>query len=391
MPARCPTSTVYAFVATMSTIFQSISINEAQLSSGINNRFVPDVMVALSILICYNTIMDPSHSGDGTKQPLEVLTGERTTSQTANDLDNGPYAFWGLSPEEITHLGNEDRLGFERLHGLRLRQREEILALPSDEVGINMDRVRKCWQQTGMRRKEIRVLGEDDFDKALRITRHKGSPIPGLSALYLPEQDVTIVRRNPELERLNGPSVTETSIIHESWHAAAKSEGALPGNNNDARSLRWTMGFSRGYNDGTVEGRFLEEGGAVLYEGRYAGLLPQIERHSPNRYVTLVPGKDGTVEQHFADGMWCAMIFEELIAIDPDIDELLRSSRDSTEQIPELANHINAIVPGLYELLDAFDPYKHRGDTSAFAPFIDIHSNLSFLRLELELDSYQQY
>lgn len=321
--------------------------------------------------------------------PTGHLHGEQPKSGPANDLDDGPFAFWGLNPSEITHLSAEDRLEFERLHQLRSQQREAILALPADETNIQMHRVYECWQQTGMRMKAVQVLSAEDFDAAQYIAGHKVKTYPVLTALYLPEQDVIIVRRDPELERVNGPSIIETSIIHELWHAAARSRGVLP-SSDESHRLKWTMGLTRMHNDGTVKGRFLEEGGAVLYESRYASLLPRHERHAPTRYTTLVSNNSGAIEQHFADGMWCAMILEELIIIDPDIDDLLRSTRDGAEQTPELAAHINAILPGLYRQLDAFDPYQHRGNASVFTPFVEAHSKLSFLRLELELESYNQ-
>lgn len=265
-----------------------------------------------------------------------------------------------------------------------LKDREDILRFPSQEDGLRMDRIHAYRERIGVPRKEIRILSLEDYAKVGKIVGNDREDISG--GEYLPLQDVIIIKRDPDLESLNGTELIESLVIHEIAHSANGNSSTsvdvkltnrrrklmgLIGKNEDEISLsahigRSGFGVGRDKDEG-VEGFFLEEGYAELERGLYvaqelgkpdgfAGDAQFGKSHLINKYKFFKrntnTGKEGWT---FPSGAIPAMTLELLIDHDPELLSALRESRRSVEGLREVARRIDAISPGLYQELRRFD------------------------------------
>jgi hypothetical protein len=255
-------------------------------------------------------------------------------------------------------------------------QRAEILKLPSQEDGMRMDRVHGFRERLGIPKKEIKVLEPRDFQRAVAIS---GSRPRDNEGEYLYRHGVILVKRDPEMEALNGgPEYTEGVVVHEIAH----SEVMPPEEyvdvtfnrrlfrthaNMDINTLR--QGFVVG-NSSTelTEGYPFEEGYAELIRGKYVEeelgmqygfggkLNPQdSEPNLLDKYTVLEVNESGNPNVTIIEGAMPAFVLELLIAKDPMLFPALRESRRSVNGLREVAHRINAIKPGLYQRMRKVD------------------------------------
>lgn len=261
-----------------------------------------------------------------------------------------------------------------------LRQREEILSLPSDALGINMDRVYAYREEIGMPHKSLVVLGPDDMRRARTIAGDDRTW--EIAGSYFPRPDVSAVERDPELEELNGQELFESFAIHEgahAWHVPTigfspsvlqRLVGGLTGR--AVTSMPDRRGFMVTREDGKVTGQLLEEAYAELERGLYVvhvlhrpyGFLqpPDQDKRVENRQVEhpddfydkyrLVVRRDGELWSTIPIGAYGAVVLEILIQQDPGILQLLRHFRNQPETITQLAERMDAIEPGIFEKLN---------------------------------------
>jgi hypothetical protein len=118
-----------------------------------------------------------------------------------------------------------------------------------------------------------------------------------------------------------------------------------------------------------AEGQFTEDGFSELLAGAYADLfLPDRENvwfgDSPQDIVGIpgkyIQGRDGGKFQ-YASGMPAALALELLGETDPSFFDTLIAARLSIGGLRKFAQHVNDIVPGLYQTL-----LKTAGDNSAY-------------------------
>ena len=269
-----------------------------------------------------------------------------------------------------------------------LRQREAILKIPSQELGLNMDRVHRYCQRIGISGKPIRILRPEDYAQAREIGRKSSKDYEDNFGIYLDEQDVILVNRDPNIEADNDPEFLESIIIHEAAHSANGNSTSRVDVSvmrtrrfrrpeiGKATSIR-RSGFIVRSQDGTLRGKFLEEAYAELERGLYVtselkketgftdgvepGILNLLDKY------TFVNRKEPSV----SPGALPAIILNLLIEHDPELLTVLRGSRHSLDGLRESARRIDHNSPGLYRRLRDLDISSPDDRTRQLSEMID--------------------
>jgi hypothetical protein len=283
------------------------------------------------------------------------------------------------------------------------KKRAAILEMPSQEEGINLGRVHGYRERLGISRKEMRFLRPEEFAQALAI---EGSDDQDdLDGFYSPTLDLIVVKRNPELESLNGSEYTESVAIHEIVHSDTeppvfevleKTIGRLVSKKTVVSVKRARSGF-REKVEARVEGLMIEEGLADYERGQYVeqelgrpggfvsptgkdfdrtGTIP-----IPGKYWSLDRGDDGSVSRSWGGkSSLSAATLEILISQDPGLYTTLRANRRTPEGRRSVIDRMNAIKPGLYNLLNDASIDGTNGVTIAFEVFSQIYDSFVYNR-----------
>lgn len=239
--------------------------------------------------------------------------------------------------------------------------RTSILSeVESDESGLDIARVNSFLSKKGMLPKPFVIIDPSELDHFKQVIGAPANSILPVAA-YTPQFDFVFVLRDPDLEDLNGPEITESRLVHEQAHA----------NNNFRTKAFWKYSDGRvkheevrtGFSilgDNWTEGSFYEEGFAELMSHKYiteelglkGGLYdwPGSARlivGDPNyRYPGSYLYNGGmTMPIHAAYGV------ELLIAKDPTILDAMHEARKTTEGLRMFANKVEALSTGLYTKL----------------------------------------
>lgn len=283
----------------------------------------------------------------------------------ATYLDQGPSVFIeGSATAGVWH-----RLNNYVTHESALRKRAEILALPSNESGIDRARIDAYCDGVGIPHTALTFLSPAEFVQARTLagTREAGDAYGEYAGL----PDVAMVERNAELEELNGPELIESFAIHERAHGGAKPKLGKP-HSPWANLMRLAirgqvlpdpvrMGFHRINRYGGSLGLFLEEGYAEYERGQYVvdvlnrpdGFAPPLQGafEAFNKYRFLVHAESGEEIAAMPPGADGAVVIEELVRLDPEILPLIRDCRGNYARISELSARLDGIRPGLYAQL----------------------------------------
>ncbi len=279
------------------------------------------------------------------------------------------------------------------------QSRDFVLGLPRNEAGLDLSRINKYCQEMGAPQKPLLFLNPNEYAKALAshggVTVHSEHSSQGQ---YLQHIDVIIVKRDPESERLNGAEITESIAVHEIAHSSATLNPVQLRAETTGRFRKKTVvsgdrsriGFVvTSLADKKVRGTLLEEGYAeyergqyMLEQGRESGFVTPGEDFDrtdamnliSGRYYALKQGADGATEPTLlSEGAVAAAALEMLVARDNKLIDALRESRKSADGLREVAQRINAIVPGMYQRMHDVDINATDGLKQATATLAEIY------------------
>lgn len=307
----------------------------------------------------------------------------------------------------FSHLGNlavnHRRVqGYEQQYLAEIEHRRaSILEMPNNTDGLDLARVDIQRESAGAPAKEMRFLSPTEFERALVIAGSvTGRGRDDSNGRYLEQLDIVLVKRDPELDDLNGPGFTESIAVHELvGHASAtdsriqlevKRKGGL-GRRTVIHGHKLQTGFLvHNPEDPTqVQGISLEEGFAeyergqfVLGLGRKGGFVTSdgedfartdVILPMPGHYWWLVRDESGEPRPTYAPGVFTASILEILIEKNPAILGALRDSRRSGDH-DEVRNRMNAIIPGIYERIVAIqDPNTDDGMHASASIYFEVY------------------
>lgn len=260
--------------------------------------------------------------------------------------------------------------------------RAKILeTIPNRTEGLDTERVNSFMSSLGLSANEYRVLYDEDIPRLRELLQPSGmdglASFTGLkSGVFLQHINLAFIKRQSEVEQVNGLVYTEGMIIHELAHQS----GYMPLHVKTERGFNTPrVGF------GTLRtGAFLEEGFADLLRGKYLtqATMPdnvkqqilakfRLAEDTPLdkevrltkeikgeyfRFFYRVPirhlflsssGETQTVASGIAAGG-----LELLCQKDPGLfDALLAARGGDIERLREIPKRINAISPGLYPVL----------------------------------------
>jgi hypothetical protein len=247
-------------------------------------------------------------------------------------------------------------------------KRRQVMSLPSDESGLEIQRIENFRQLIGAPKKLICYLGGVSYHRALDVY---DTPYSESEGVYEGHLDHAIVKRNDELEIMNGPGITEAFAIHEIAHSSSSASPVqavhylrrgLFRKNTGFNFFRSRTGFMTTDVHNRTFGHTLEEAYADLERGLYvqsANLTPQLTRGA-NNYDDVMSGpipdhymyKVGTLSESnltFATSSISATILEILIDHDQELLDSLRISRHDSSELLLVADRMDYLMPGLYD------------------------------------------
>ena len=282
-----------------------------------------------------------------------------------------------FSVDSIPHAGLRTRIRQEI--DTLASAREEFLKLPSDDAGLDMDRIHAFRERWDLRDVPIRVLTEDTRPEAQSILNVDLNDL----GCYDSYHDVIVVNRDKELEELNGgPQITESFIVHESAHGDAPPKLLVY----DSTRSRWRRKPAydraepylvhqnyispREIGDGRCG--YLEEGFAEMVRAAY--VHHSLGRHEgfsradfgDNRFPLEVYSYKPNSEEPFTlpDGAIPAMTLSLLAGVEETFyGTLCRGRKEPTGRIM-VEGAIDTILPGLSKVMqntDITDPNKSMG------------------------------
>lgn len=299
------------------------------------------------------------------------------------------YDAGGTRP--LRELTPDDRIG-AALHEGHLQTREQILAMPSLEEGLNLQAVDEYRQEMGAPERPYRFLTPDNYQLASSLVDKKNDHTSAGS--YLHFGDVIIVKRDPELEKETGPGFMESLLVHELAHGSnewdlTKVDIATKKRFLRKRETQVTHSPARlgqvvmkGHQD---EGTFIEEGYAEYERGRFIvnklGLPNGFTKNpAPGDFVQrinkyAVP-KQGNKDEGFGAYGWAAMTVELLAEYDPDLLQAFRDARHSAKGLRDVAQSIDSAEPGLYRDLRKIDIHADGANKDAQAAFERVYRTI---------------
>jgi len=259
-----------------------------------------------------------------------------------------------------------------------------IERFPTQEVrGLNTTRVEEYIKKNNLKvkpyvifeKKDLielkKIIGETKLDRSVFDQDKYG--------LYIPEIDLVLLMRDPELEEINGPLFTEGLLVHELVHATGSFGNVVITDSNSAYTPR--SGFFLTQNK-KPWGWFLEEGFADMLRGEYvsqhatdqdlkrmeqslsypslsfkstiplkSSSNPSILSPIPIKYLFCKPESVmGLISSIAASGV------EMLCNANPQLRQRMIEARNSINGLRALTQEIDKIAPGLYPHIQKTDP-----------------------------------
>ena len=271
----------------------------------------------------------------------------------------------------------------------RRMQRKIVEKFSSDTKGLDIDRVHAFLGRTGLDQPPVvtvwrsqrpqaedtraagtRSLQQEILEELEEMDGVKYTQLRNVGGLYVAEIDTSFVFRTKSLEGLNGPEFSESTHVHESFHASSRHRvmqaDVIDG---QVRASIMRVGQRAGVlAGGGAGGTFIEEGAAEHLRGIYianelgrprgfADMPTEItmvtspadssELPIPSRYFshTKLQDKTNSPQSYAGAGM------DLLIEKDPGLWPALIEARRSVEGLREVVGRINAINDGLYRRL----------------------------------------
>lgn len=285
-----------------------------------------------------------------------------------------------------------------------LRRRKDVLALPSQEEGLDMERVDRYRQEIGAPKKPIRVLTPDDFATAKRIAEIPDTDDSAHNdGHFLALLDVIIVKRGPQEGQAYAAEITEGEIIHELAHGSGRSPlvqlelkksdhkrglGIRKTTTTDVAGMNPSrVGFAT-VRGSQKRGFLLEELYPEFERGHYVtdvlGLpdgFVEDKQTGPaailNKYAFPEMHEDGSVGAKVTAGAMGAATLELLVTHDPELREIIRSHRQTPEELDAIVgSRINHVIPGLYDEVLAVDLDSPRAQQQAVNLFARAYQQL---------------
>ena len=311
------------------------------------------------------------HAAVDHKQHHAEAIGASIVHPAASSIEMPVFDVAGVDPRHVTAINAE------------MRRRQEILvSLRTNEEGINLQRVYSHLERIGMRPRPIFILDEDEYGRAVSLAA--SSDTNESHGKFLTAMGVSIVRRDPLVERLNGgPEVIEGTAIHEGIHGTGTTAVGIRtqtqkrifrGAEVTVEPYKKRSGYIHVLPDGQVQGLLIEEGNAEYERGKYVKeVLGRPEGFTKPgdysgrlaKYTCLDADKNGQPQLALAEGVIGALILELLIEHDPTLLTTLREDRSSAEPGLELKDHMDEIVPGLYDKVNILDIKTNQGQAEA--------------------------
>jgi hypothetical protein len=276
------------------------------------------------------------------------------------------------------------------------QQREAILALPSWEEGLNMERVDAFCEREGIPPKPLRVLAPEDYQVALRIAGGGVGSHDETEGRFLSALDVVVVQRDPEAEALNGSGYTESLVVHERKHAATKllaltpqtiveRRGTLRRRSEVTRLVGKRVGFETTSDSGNEQGKALEEGSAEMARGKYIveelgmpdGFVDKEPGQTSNplhKYLSYVRQSSGKVAIAHPKGAIPAVLLEALCRRDPELPAVLKQGHESFGGLTALAQRLDDIHPKLYQKIMNVDLSASGGQKQVLGLIAEVFS-----------------
>ncbi len=309
-------------------------------------------------------------------------------------------------PDKIQYLSSSHFIVSE-VNRLLLEQRSEVLELESQEENINMHRVDAYREKIGAPKKEIRVLSDDDYEKAIEIAKQSKQELTDEHGQWLPLEDLIIVKRGENSAVSN--ELTESFLVHEIAHSSSayslihiKEEVSPRLLRKDKVHYRPNIaraGFATVKKEEYVSGIFLEEGYAEYERGQYIanelnrpyGFYENVTMQStdvPDASIALkyfYPPNPSTPEAiGHPKGATAAIILELLVSKDPKLLDSMRHSRSSVEGLRDVAARIDKLVPGLYDRLRKIDTTSSSFNNESWKLVGEVHRAINATKDRLE-------
>jgi len=266
--------------------------------------------------------------------------------------------------------------------GFKKIRKKLLRSVRSKLEGVNIKRVNEFSRSIALLPGVVRVFEDADLPKIRSILDPmnllRGAFSQSENGMYIPEIDVSLVRRNSEMEETNGPFSTECVMIHERVHNSSACpyytvlNNALP-----YEMYRSRSGLCLPQNEAVSSlgpwGYFFEEGTAELCASLYRKtyreetqrkkILRELQRpeewteesliqfgeQDKSRYFLpvkyLLSGPDGPV---VSVSSFAGFGLELLCIKDPSLWEALILGRRKLSSLRKIPKIVNGISPGLY-------------------------------------------
>jgi hypothetical protein len=244
-------------------------------------------------------------------------------------------------------------------------------------VGLDTKRVERFIEEKGLSVKPYIIFDSNDSDRLEKITANSNLPRNafhnGAHGLYSPDMDLTLVRRDKKLEKVNGGIYTEGLLAHELAHASSMYQGYVTSDKQRFYTRR--VGFCLPLNN-TPWGWLLEEGWADMHRAEYFAKFATVEQKSkidtvmqfgqlnledtvpittprgdilpiPVKYLNLTENGGPTIKS----SAYAGYALELLCKKNPSLYSILKQARGSVEGLKKLAVQIDKISPSLYRFL----------------------------------------
>jgi hypothetical protein len=246
----------------------------------------------------------------------------------------------------------------------------------SKTEGLNLEKVENFLKPFGFGHVDPTLFFEEDRDLVRQllvkggIRRSFESEDSKEAGVFIPELDLVLVKRDRELEAINGPSFTEGLLVHERAHASSKSK-MVQNATGGVHVPRVGHGFPQRE---TPYGQFLEEGFADMLRGMYRGqnmsnelkelakVVPSLDTCTPEslvsitnnasgyqydiplRYATFTASRTPNLPVPATAGYALELLCEK----EPKLMPALLKGRTAVEGLRQVAQVIESIQPGLY-------------------------------------------
>lgn len=257
---------------------------------------------------------------------------------------------------------------------------EVIASLPNRVEGINKQRIQDFMASFGLPTKEVFFFYNEDISMLKTFFQFfpyaEKSFLEGAKGMYIPELDIALVLREPNIEKENGESFTESLAVHELAHASSRHHGVLL-NDFDQEDSEYRMprvGFLLKY-DEKYPGGFFEEAFAELMLGEYLSIcmpasvqrcIAEALQHegdiSPETQAIMFKNNRPELQVpiaykyiYFSHGAPTFRAYAIVVAgmqllfqKKPELKDFFLENRKSTDTLRTIARMIDEISPGLY-------------------------------------------